>query len=82
MTDIAKLTKAQIAKLKTVPDEWAEVPMFGDTRSIGPLARLGMTENRKIDVTPDNWGSGMIRCVRNEWRITDAGRAALQQAPE
>ena len=75
-----KLTDAQYQKLASIPDEWALVPVSGDTRPIPPLYRLGLIEERKTDVTPEEWGgiASVVRMVRHEWRRTDAGRLALK----
>jgi len=80
---MSKLTKAQIQKLATIPEDWALVPFHGDTRPIAPLLRMGMFEERKTDVTPADWGQGTaVRVIKHEWRITPAGRAALANGDE
>jgi hypothetical protein len=74
---MSRLTEAQIAKLRTVPDKWGPVPFRGDSRPIAPLLRAGMIEERNTDVTPAAWHSLPVRVVRHEWRRTDLGRRAL-----
>lgn len=77
---MGKLTKAQIKVLSSIPGQWELVPSLGDTRSIAPLLRLGMAEERRTDVTPTDWGAVPVRLMRVEWRLTPAGRQALQEA--
>jgi hypothetical protein len=74
---MARLTNAQRRKLEIVPQEWGIVPIHGDARPIAPLLRSGLVEERQIDVTPPDWEPSPIRWIRHEWRITEAGRAAL-----
>ena len=71
------LTKAQERMLSAAPDDWAKEPLFRDSRPLGPLLRKGAIERRSVDVTPPEWGLHGARLVRNEWRITPAGRAVL-----
>lgn len=71
-----KLTDAQHRMLVEVPADWASIPLRGDFRPLRPLLRAALVERRTCDVTPKDWGMS-VRCVTDEWRITDAGRAAL-----
>lgn len=74
-----KLSKAQVRYLARMPDDdWYLTPNSGDTRPLGPLLRNGALEERRTDVTPVDWGSGPVRVVRSEIRVTPAGRAALK----
>lgn len=75
---MGKLTKAQRTRLELVPDSWAKTPNGGDSRPNAPLLRMGLIEFKSTDVTPEDWGNSSVRVVREEWRITDAGRAALK----
>jgi len=71
-----KISEAGRRLLETIPDDWASVPTFGDTRPRRPIIRAGYVETREIDATPPDWPT-MIKCVRQEWRRTDKGRAIL-----
>lgn len=78
MASNVKLTKAQVRMLSSVPDDWQELPLFGDKRPLEPLVRLGMCETRHDDVTPPDF-QGVMRWVKAYWRRTPAGLEALRE---
>lgn len=67
------LSLAGYNRLVEAPEDWAEMPMFGDSRPNGPLERDGHIEVRRIPTKTD----GPISWVRVEWRITQLGRDAM-----
>lgn len=73
------MTAAQIRFMQNMPDDWDIEPTFGDMRPRAPLVRLGFIERKQTDETPPEWGNSPVRLVRQEWRITPAGRAALAE---
>lgn len=73
-----KLTEAGRRLLSSIPDDWSSVPIFGDTRPRRPLIRSGLVEVREIDTTPPEMGNSPVRFVDQQWRRTEAGRAALE----
>ena len=74
-----KLSSAQLRVLQEqVTDDWTDVPSFCDRRPFRPLIRAKMVEVKTETVSQIGIG---IRGVRNLWRRTDAGRAALSPSP-
>jgi hypothetical protein len=76
-----KLSEAQRRFLNRVPLEWGPEPIVGDMRPLAPLLRMGAVEQRTKDVTPADWEPSPVRVVLAEWRITEAGRAAIWKVP-
>lgn len=77
---MARLSDAQVRLLSRMPDDWTERPLIGDARPVPPLVRAGLVELRQIVMPPPlGWSDRAIKTVREEWRITEAGRLALKQ---
>lgn len=72
------LSTAGYNRLIEAPDDWQEMPIHGDSRPNAPLERDGYIEVRRTTTRQH----GPISFVRVDWRITDAGKAAIAKTLE
>lgn len=68
---MARITPAGRRLLAEMPDDWTDLPLFLDGRSLPRLVKSGLLAERTV-------GSGSA--ARVEWRRTIAGRAAANGA--